>query len=132
MHWYMRTLEEVAIRTLAHFGVQALRFPTRTGVWTQGPENATNLGVRPRKIASIGVRISRWCTMHGIAVNVLNVSRGFALIHPCGFSDIDITSMEQEVALQKLKPREPFSVEKVHPVFTDKFCEIFECSKIAD
>ncbi|MBX7138901.1 MAG: lipoyl(octanoyl) transferase LipB [Oligoflexia bacterium] len=83
--WYMRQLEEVAIRTLAHFQLKGIRVAERTGVWTDAQT----------KIASIGVRISRWCTMHGIALNVLEAGSGFAAINPCGFEDIRMTSMRE-------------------------------------
>jgi len=84
--WYMRTLEEAVIRTLNGCGIKGLRVPGRTGVWI----NETT------KIASLGVRISRWCTMHGLALNVKDCSRGFALINPCGFKNIQVSWMEKE------------------------------------
>jgi lipoyl(octanoyl) transferase len=90
----MRSLEEVIIRTLQAFDIKGLRFEGRSGVWTQLSEN--DIEIRPRKISSIGVRISRWCTMHGLALNVCGSLDNFSLINPCGFTDISMTSMELE------------------------------------
>lgn len=96
--WYMRQLEEVVLRSLLDFGVTGRRVPGKTGVWIPQP----NEREPKKKIASLGVRISRWCTMHGIAVNVsdrdqaLTLQNGFALIHPCGFSDVSMSSVAQE------------------------------------
>lgn len=82
--WYMRSLEEVAIRTLATYDITGVRIPGKTGVWIN--ENS--------KIAFSGVRISRWCTLHGLSLNVLRVSEKFARINPCGLGDITVTSIE--------------------------------------
>ena len=95
--WYMRTLEDVVIRTIARFGVKGVRIAGKTGVWVQ-PEGAAPA----RKIASLGVRISRWKTMHGLALNVRNCSTGFALINPCGLVGVQMTSIEQETGAAPL------------------------------
>lgn len=92
--WYMRTLEEVIIQTLQAFKVPSGRVQGRTGVWTEHPDDGSFS--RQRKIASIGVRISRWCTLHGFGLNVLDCTDGFSLINPCGFTDIKMTSMKAE------------------------------------
>lgn len=84
--WYLRQLEQIIIDTLADCGVTGMRIPGKTGVWTSDT----------KKIASIGVRLSRWCTMHGLSLNVQDCSVGFNLINPCGFRDIEMTSLEQE------------------------------------
>lgn len=94
--WYMRSLEEVVLRTLHSFSVEAGRFPGRTGVWVF--HETDHVQARSSKIASIGVRISRWCTLHGLSLNVYDCSHGFSTIHPCGFQDIGVTSMEEELA----------------------------------
>lgn len=123
VHWYMRGIEEAIIRSLAHFEVHSERINGRTGVWTQGVDPA---GQTPaRKIASIGVRISRWCSMHGFALNVLDQSAGFSHILPCGFNDIVVSSMEQELRWQGLVRTRSFSVAEVAPVVVSKFCEVF-------
>ncbi len=104
--WYMRTLEEVIIRTLARIGIQGFRIDGRTGVWTSSARVSDNPPAAQEyrknsnadavsKIAAIGVRLSRWCTLHGLALNVLNQTAGFGLIHPCGMRDITVTSLEQ-------------------------------------
>lgn len=100
--WYMRTLEEAVLRTLQAFGITGLRIPGRTGVWTQPPVSARDPHdpEGAHKIASIGVRLSRWCTLHGLSLNVRDCSAGFSLIHPCGFTDIAVTSIEQQLERQ--------------------------------
>lgn len=94
--WYMRSLEEVVIRTLKDYGIQGVRIDGKTGVWTLSTENDKGNGSRARKIASMGIRISRWCTLHGFSLNVRPCTEGFSLIHPCGFRDISMTSMTEE------------------------------------
>lgn len=81
-HRYVRDLEEVLIRTLADFGVEAGRIPGLTGVW-----------VGQEKIAAIGVRLSRWVTSHGFALNINTDLRGFSWIVPCGIRDKGVTSL---------------------------------------
>ena len=119
--WYMRGLEEVVIRTLARYGIGACRIPGKPGVWlAPGPEQTASAPICNRKIAALGVRISRWCTLHGLSLNVQNCNKGFSLIHPCGFTDIIVTSLEEEL------PRGP------PPALSDAadellrhFCEVF-------
>ena len=96
--WYMRSLEEVVIRTLGRFGINGVRIPGKTGVWIEQPNASSRNPVIERKIASIGVRISRWRTLHGFAINIFNCKKGFSLINPCGFTDIEVTSIEEEVS----------------------------------
>ena len=81
--WYMRALEEVIIRSLDKFGISADRKDGLTGVW-----------VEDEKIAALGVRISRWVTMHGFALNVNTDLTYYDSIIPCGIFDYGITSME--------------------------------------
>jgi len=81
-HRYVRDLEEVIIRTALEFSVSAERFPDLTGVWVNG-----------KKLAAIGVRLSRWVTSHGFAVNVNTDLNYFTLIRPCGISDRGVTSL---------------------------------------
>jgi lipoate-protein ligase B len=82
VHRYLRDLEEVLVRTLASYGVEAGRIPGLTGVW-----------VGTEKIAAIGVRISRWVTSHGFALNVSNDLAPFGLVVPCGIRDKGVTSL---------------------------------------
>lgn len=91
IHLYLRTLEEAIILTLADYGIEAGRYPGYTGVWID-PELPT-----ARKICAMGVRCSRWVTMHGFAFNVNPDLDYFRNIIPCGIDDKAVTSMEQEL-----------------------------------
>jgi len=84
VHRYVRDLEEVLIRAVAAFGISATRIRGLTGIW-----------VGDAKLAAIGVRISRWVTSHGFALNVNTQLSDFDLIVPCGISDKSVTSMER-------------------------------------
>ena len=88
---YIAALEEAAIRTVAHYGIQADRIAGASGVWL---DVATP---RSRKICAIGVRSSRFVTMHGFALNVSTDLEWFTRINPCGFTDRGVTSIEKEV-----------------------------------
>ena len=90
LHRYLRGLEETILRTLADFHVAGTRRPGLTGVWT------ANEGA-PRKLASIGVAVRKWVTLHGLALNVNTDLARFAAIHPCGFDASVMTSMAREV-----------------------------------
>jgi len=89
---YMRALEEVIIRTIAHYGLEGGRLPGSTGVWLE-PENPA----RARKICAMGVKCSRWITMHGFALNANTDLRYFDHIVPCGIGDKGVTSMYKEL-----------------------------------
>ena len=88
VHRYVRDLEQALILALATFGVTGVRVPGLTGVWV-GPPG------REKKIAAIGVRVSRWITSHGFAVNVTTDLRDFELIVPCGIADRGVTSLAE-------------------------------------
>jgi lipoyl(octanoyl) transferase len=88
VHQYVRDLEEVLIRAVGTFGVTGVRVPGLTGVWVGAPG-------REEKLAAIGVRISRWITSHGFALNVAPDLDHFALIVPCGIADRGTTSLER-------------------------------------
>ena len=87
---FVRDLEDVMIAVSARFGVTAERFPGYVGIWVR--DDYGN-----RKIGAIGVRISRWVTMHGFALNVTTDLSGFSLIVPCGISGQGVTSLEREL-----------------------------------
>jgi lipoate-protein ligase B len=87
LHWYLRSLEDGLIDALGQLGIPADRNPGYTGVWTAG-----------RKIASIGVHVKRWVTLHGFALNVVNDLQGFDLIVPCGIPQVVMTSVAAELA----------------------------------
>jgi len=91
IHLYLRTLEEAVILTLAEYGLQAGRYPGYTGVWFDADNE------HARKICALGVRCSRWVTMHGFAFNVNPNLDYFKNIVPCGIDDKDVTSMQREL-----------------------------------
>lgn len=91
IHKYLRYLEESVIQTLAHYGVDAGRVDGLTGVWIDGNKSTA------RKICAIGVKSSRWVTMHGIGFNVCSDLSYFSHIIPCGIQDKSVTSLEREL-----------------------------------
>ena len=93
IHQYLRYLEEAIILTLADFGLSAGRITGLTGVWLDFEEGAED----PRKICAMGVKSSRWVTMHGLALNVNTDLSYFGHIVPCGIDDKAVTSMEKEL-----------------------------------
>ena len=106
--WYMRSLEEVIILTLRDFQIAGFRIPEKTGVWVRDDA----------KIAFIGVKISRWCTYHGVSINVRPCAERFSLINPCGLGSIQVTSLHEEC---DSKP----TVEEVAARFKDNFATVF-------
>jgi lipoyl(octanoyl) transferase len=110
VHKYVRDLEEVLIRAVGRFGVEAGREPGLTGVW-----------VGPDKLAAIGVRISRWITSHGFALNVSTSLDHFELIVPCGIRGRGVTSLE--ALLGKSIP-----MAEIQTAVTHEFCQVFERS----
>lgn len=113
VHRYLRDVEEVLIRTLGDYGIVAGREPGLTGVWADGA-----------KIAAIGVKVSRWVTMHGFAFNVNTDLSYFGNIIPCGITDKPVTSMQQ-LLNRKLDMAEVGErvVEKFSDVFNLRFEE---------
>jgi lipoyl(octanoyl) transferase len=110
---YVRDLEEALIRTLDPLGVQATRIEGLTGVWLERP---------PRKIASIGVHISRWVTTHGYALNVdLDAAPFTEWITACGLEDASFTTVARELD-------RPVTVEAVRPYARDALAEVFDLS----
>jgi lipoyl(octanoyl) transferase len=95
IHKYLRILEEAVIKTLHHFNIQAGRYEGFTGVWIDA-----NNPAKARKICAMGVRCSRWITMHGLALNVNTDLSYFNHIVPCGIDDKQVTSMEKELNYQ--------------------------------
>ena len=92
IHKYMRLLEEAVIRTCADYGIEAGRIEGLTGVWLDYVEQKN-----PRKICAMGVKASRWVTMHGFALNVNTDLSYFNHIIPCGIEDKTVTSLEKEL-----------------------------------
>jgi lipoyl(octanoyl) transferase len=116
---YLRQLEEVIIRTIGHYGLRGERSTGETGVWIE-PE----VKGRERKICAMGVRCSRWITMHGWALNVNTDLRYFNHIVPCGIQDKQVTSMEKELG-------HPIDFEECKQVLLQKFAEVFEVELVA-
>jgi lipoyl(octanoyl) transferase len=110
---YVRDLEESVIRTLEPLGLRATRIDGLTGVWLERP---------PRKIASIGVHISRWVTTHGYALNVdLDAAPFTEWITACGLEDASFTTIARELD-------RPVTVEEVRPHARDALAEVFDLS----
>lgn len=111
---YVRGLEEMVIRTLADYGIESGRLDGATGVWLD-----KDVPGKTRKICAIGVRISRYVTMHGFALNVNTDLRYFQYINPCGFTDKGVTSMQQEEGRE-------IEIGDVHKNLKEKFSEVFQ------
>ena len=92
IHKYLRLLEEAVILMLAEYGITAGRIAGLTGVWLDHEAQ-----LRPRKICAMGVKCSRWVTMHGFALNVNTDLEYFNYIVPCGITDKAVTSMQKEL-----------------------------------
>jgi lipoyl(octanoyl) transferase len=111
VHRYVRDLEEVLIQSVAEFGISARRIDGLTGIWV-GPAG------HEAKLAAIGVRISRWVTSHGFALNVNTDLSRFALIVPCGIVDKGVTSMAQLLS-------RPVRMDEVAAVVAKRFAAVF-------
>lgn len=106
LHWYLRQLEEVLLRVLAVYGLPGERLPGLTGVWLEG-----------HKVAAIGIKVTRWITMHGFALNVCPDLTGFQQIVPCGIADKPVASLAQW--LPEIDPLE------VRQVIVAQFADVF-------
>ncbi len=115
IHLYMRTLEESVIQTLADYNIMAGRVAGLTGVWIEGD------GPRARKICALGVKTSRWVTMHGLAFNVNTDLNYFHNIVPCGIDDKEVTSMAQETGSNK-------NIDDIKTKLKEKIVTLFEMS----
>ncbi len=118
IHKYLRYLEEAIILTLREYEISAGRIEGLTGVWLD-PEDST----KARKIAALGVKCSRWVTMHGFAFNV-NADLGyFKNIIPCGITDKAVTSMHMELGYQP-------EIQEVKNILKEKIAEVFNIKLI--
>jgi lipoyl(octanoyl) transferase len=108
VHRYVRDLEEVLIRAVAGFGIASHRLPGLSGTW-----------VGEEKLAAIGVRIARWVTSHGFALNVSTNLAHFALIIPCGIADKGVTSID-------ILRRSPVAMKDVEAAVAEAFGDVFE------
>lgn len=111
LHWYLRQLEEVLIQVLGIYGLKGDRMAGMTGVWLKGC-----------KVAAIGIKVSRWITMHGFALNVCPNLSGFEKIVPCGIADKPVGSLEQFLP--------GIQVEEVRQHVADKFATVFDVELI--
>jgi lipoyl(octanoyl) transferase len=107
LHWYLRQLEAVIIKTVANYGLSAYRVPDFTGVWLEG-----------RKIAAIGIKVRRWITMHGFALNICSDMSGFKQIVPCGIADKPVGSLKEFVP--------DLTVERVRIDVAEAFASVFK------
>ena len=114
LHGYMRFLEQVVIDTLDRYGIRGRRDPGATGVW-----------VDAAKICAMGVRVSRWVSMHGLALNVATNLDHFELIVPCGLAGRTVTSMGRQLA--DACP----GLEEVKSVFVEVFRDAFDAQATA-
>ena len=109
---YIYNIEEVIIRTLSLYGIDSSRDPKATGVWLDAGKPSA------RKICAIGVKSSRFVTMHGFALNVNTELDYFNYINPCGFSDKGVTSLEKELGSKQ-------DIERSKLIVLEKFAEVF-------
>jgi lipoyl(octanoyl) transferase len=116
--WYLRSLEQVIIDTIAEYGLKGERSAGETGVWLE-PDNP----FMARKICAMGIKCSRWITMHGFALNVNTDLSHFEYIVPCGIQGKTVTSLEKELG-KKL------DYEEVKQKIKKHFALIFDCELI--
>ncbi|CAI5726350.1 unnamed protein product [Peronospora effusa] len=124
LHWYLRQVEEVVIRTLAKFDIQGERVDGLTGVWVEEQSSSGNNGQcsghyerEMRKICAVGTHASRWVTMHGFALNVKTDLREFDRIIPCGIEDRAVTSIERIRPDTTIKNVQDAAIEAISQVF---------------
>jgi lipoate-protein ligase B len=110
LHRYLRNLEEALIRAVARFGLEGERKSEWTGVWTAGGG---------RKLASIGVAVKRWVTMHGFALNVSTDLARFAAINPCGLDASVMASVSSELG-------RTVSIDDMKAAVRDTFADVFD------
>lgn len=117
IHKYVRMLEEIVIQTLVHFDISSKRIEGFTGVWIDVEPGAVE-----RKICAIGVHLSRWVTMHGLALNVNTDLSHFSNIVPCGIADQGktVTSIEKELGRS-------VPMDEVKEIMKEHFVQCFEC-----
>lgn len=117
--WYLRSLEEVTIRVLAGYGLAGERSAGETGVWLD-----PGIRGKERKICAIGVRCSRWVTMHGFALNVNTDLSWFGDIVPCGIAHKQVTSLERELG-------HAIGMGEVKEKWKENFEEVFGCALVS-
>jgi lipoyl(octanoyl) transferase len=118
IHKYLRFLEEMVIRTLAEYGIESGRSAGETGVWLDSGDP-----LKARKICALGVRASRWVTMHGFALNVNADLNYFGNIVPCGIVDKAVTSLNKELGRD-------VNEDEVKQKLKKHFAELFNCEMV--
>jgi lipoyl(octanoyl) transferase len=118
---YMRLLEEVIMLSIAEFGLKGFRIEDATGVWVDSAIDG-----KPRKIAAFGVKMSRWVTMHGFALNVDTDLSYFDYIVPCGIPDKGVTSLREELRIKNYELR----MDDVKRIVLDNFSKVFDVQLI--
>ncbi len=116
--WYLRSLEEVIILTITEYGLKGERSKGETGVWLD-----TNIKGKERKICAMGIKCSRWITMHGFALNVNTNLDYFNFIVPCGIVDKQVTSMQKELGRE-------LDFEEVQEKLKRNFEKVFSCELV--
>ncbi len=111
-HEYLRALEEVIINTCSYYGLKAERNSKYTGVW-----------IKDRKIAAIGIKVSRWITMHGFAFNINTDLNYFGGIIPCGIRDYYVTSLQKELSKE-------IDIEETKSILLVEFVKVFGYSDV--
>lgn len=117
---YMRYLEEVIINTLKHYDITSGRLEGATGVWLDAEDPA-----KARKICAMGVRASRWVTIHGFALNVNTDMSFFNHIVPCGITDKSVTSIQQELGRE-------IDEQEVKDILKEEFAKVFDSEIITE
>ena len=112
--WYLRSLEEVIIQTLAVYGIKGSRSKGETGVWIDPDKPGCE-----RKICAMGIKCSRWITMHGFAFNINTDLNYFNYIIPCGIQNKQVTSLQKELGRY-------IPIDEVKPIVKENFAQIFE------
>lgn len=107
---WLRSLEQIIIEVLNNFGLQGYRFPPHTGVWCQ-----------EKKVAAIGIKVTRWVSLHGIALNCNNDLSPFQLIVPCGIKEYAVTSLTELIG-------EEVGIERATPLVIQSFQNVFKTS----
>lgn len=110
LHKWIRGLEETMLLTLRHFGLEGRRFPPHTGAW-----------IGDEKVAAIGIKVKRWVSLHGIALNCDNDLDVFQSFVPCGIADYGVTSMTKAAG-------RTITIQDAKPVVVEAFREVFASS----
>jgi lipoyl(octanoyl) transferase len=112
LHWYLRQLEEVLLKTLAFYGIQGDRYTGLTGVW-----------VKEKKLGAIGIKVSKWITMHGFSLNICPDLQAFHAIIPCGIADKSVGSLAEFIPHVQMT--------EVRSIVAESFAQVFQMNLIS-